>query len=284
LPNGYFTLYFTSDEILEIMTSKLPKPLGGPPPMEIPLAKAPLERVIAQVQFAPIINIDNQAFIADFQEALREQYPLFDVGSEQVLQIEQGPMGQTMTPRQRPVYRFGDIQRNWRISLTSESVALDVKVYSNRDDFLARWSQILEATFQFKPLAVRLGMRYIDRIRDPDVKRVKELINNVYLGPLYPKFDDQVQHMISETALSVEEGNLLLRLGKLPSGGTVDPNVLEPIQGESFIVDIDVSLNLQKKFELTELNETFRKFAERAYTMFRDIVTEEFDLTYGKAK
>lgn len=266
------------------MTLQLPKPLGGPPPIEIHLAKAPLERVIAQVQFAPIVIIDNQISIAGFQDTLREQYPYFDVGTEQVLQIEQGPMGQTMTPRQRPVYRFGDIQRNWRISLTSESVALDVKIYSNRDDFLERWSQILHAIFQFKPLVVRLGMRYIDRIRDPDFVRVKDLIKNDYLGPLFPKFHDQVQHMISETALSAEEGNLLLRLGKLPSGGTVDPNVLEPIHGESFIVDIDVSLNVQKKLEPNELNETFRKFAERAYTMFRDIVTDEFDRTYGKTK
>jgi uncharacterized protein (TIGR04255 family) len=191
-------------------------------------------------------------------------------------------MGQMMAPMQRPVYSFYDVTRNWRITLTSESVALDVKKYSSRDDFLKRWSKILLAIAgQFNPFVVGMGMRYIDHIKAPEFARVKELIKEVYLGPLFPRFDDQVQHMISETVLKAEEGNLLLRLGKLPSGGTFDPNVLEPAEGESFIVDIDVSLGIQMKFEQTELDVKFRKFAERAYAMFRDIVTAEFDHVYG---
>jgi uncharacterized protein (TIGR04255 family) len=264
------------------MSVTLPSPLGGKPPVEIPLAKAPLERVIAQVQFTQIIDIDNPLLIGPFQNIVRHQFPYLNIGNEQVIQIQQGPMGQTMTPRQRPVYAFHDAERNWRITLTSESVALDVNKYTSRNDFLKRWSQILEAVgTQFSPYVVGLGMRYIDRIRGSEFVRVKELIKEVYLGPLFPKFVDQVQHMISETVLRAEEGNLLLRLGKLPSGGTFDPNVLEPVNGESFIVDIDVSQGVQMKFEQPELDAMFRKYAERAYTMFRDIVTEEFDRVYG---
>ena len=101
------------------MSSALPRPLGGPPPDEIPLANAPLERVIAQVQFAPIAKIEDRNFVAGFQEAMRVKYPFFEIESEQVLQIVPGPAGQTFLPRQRPVYRFGDAARNWRISLTS---------------------------------------------------------------------------------------------------------------------------------------------------------------------
>ena len=163
---------------------------------------------------------------------------------------------------------------------------MEVRKYTSRVDFLARWSEILEAIkSQFGPsLVIRVGMRYIDRIRNYNFPRIKELIKEVYLGPLFPKFQDQVLHMISETSLSVDEGNLLLRLGKLPNGGTVDPNVLEPANGESFIIDIDVSLTAQKKFEPQELEMTFKKFAERVYTMFRDVVTDEFIKVYSETK
>lgn len=250
--------------------------------MEIPLAKAPLERVIAQVQFSRIIKINDQLSIGGFQDNIRNEYPHLDIVNEQILQVQIGPMGQSMAPMQRPVYVFHDMYRNWRITLTSESVALDVKKYTSRNDFLERWSKILETVgAQFSPHVVGLGMRYIDRIKDAEFTRVKELIKEVYLGPLFPKFVDQVQHMISETVLRAEEGNLMLRLGKLPSGGTFDPNVLEPVNGESFIVDIDVSKGIQMQFDQPELDVKFKKFAERAYTMFRDIVTDEFDRVYG---
>lgn len=264
------------------MSVTLPSPLGGKSPVEIPLAKAPLERVIAQVQFSHIIDIDNAGSIGPFQNIIRGEYPHLNIAAEQIIQIQQGPMGQSMTPKQRPVYTFHDVHRNWRITLTSESLALDVKKYTSRHDFLKRWSEVLKALgAQFSPFVVGLGMRYIDRIKDSEFARVNDLIKEVYLGPLFPKFVDQVQHMISETVLRAEEGNLLLRLGKLPSGGTFDPNVLEPVNGESFIVDIDVSQGIQMKFEQPEIDAKFRKFAERAYTMFRDIVTEEFDRVYG---
>lgn len=264
------------------MSVKLPSPLGGGPPVEIPLKMAPLERVIAQVQFTQIIDIDNPVLIGPFQNIIRSEYPHLNIANEQVIQIQQGPMGQSVTPRQRPVYSFHDAERNWRITLTSESVALDVKKYTSRNDFLNRWTEILEAAEkQFSPYVVGMGMRYIDRIKNPEFSKVNDLIQKDYLGPLFPKFANQVEHMISETVLRAEEGKLLLRLGKLPRGGTFDPNVLEPIDSESFIVDIDVSQGIQMKFELVELDKMFRKYAERAYTVFRDIVTDEFDRVYS---
>jgi uncharacterized protein (TIGR04255 family) len=268
------------------MTSEFHSPLGGAPPAEIPLANPPLDRVVAQVQFTPITKVDDRNFVAGFQEKLRAKYPFFEEGGEQALLFEAGPGGQSLSQRQRPVWRFFDAKRNWRISLTSEAISLDVKLYSSRDDFLERWDEILGVmAAEFKPsLVVRVGMRYIDRIRDENFPRVDKLIKIDYLGPLFTKFQNQVLHMLGETALSAEEGNLLLRLGKLPGGGTVDPNLLDAIQGESFIIDIDVSKLGQREFELESLKITFRQFAERAYAMFRDIVTAEFDATYGGKK
>ncbi|MGB8315658.1 MAG: TIGR04255 family protein [Aestuariivirga sp.] len=265
------------------MTSALPSPLGGPPPQEIPLAKAPLERVIAQVQFAPIVKIDDKSSVVGFQERIRTDYPFFEEGAEQLLQVGVGFGGQQVSQSSRKVWKFLDAEKNWGITLTSAAVTLEVKKYTSRADFLDRWSKILLAMAdEFKPtLVVRVGMRYVDRIRDGNVSEVNMLIKPEFLGPLVTRFQDQVLHSISETVLSVEEGNLLLRLGKLPSGGTIDPNVLEPLPSASFIIDIDVSSANQRSFDSVELSLIFRKFAERAYSMFRNVVTSEFDQVYG---
>jgi uncharacterized protein (TIGR04255 family) len=265
------------------MTSQLTKPLGGPPPVEVPLARAPLEKVIAQVQFPPTFSIGAEATIAGFQNLLREQYPLALKETEQAFRIEHSPMGQFMNPITRPAYKFSDTGKNWTVSLTSESISLDVNAYSSRHDFLERWSKILQAVEdQFSPpLVLRTGMRYVDRIKAPQFNRVRDLIKEEYLGPLFSRFDNQVLHMISETALKAEEGNLLIRLGKMPSGGTVDPNVLQPIEGESFVVDLDVSNSDQRRFVHSELSTVFTAFAERAYSVFRDIVANDFLSTYG---
>lgn len=51
-------------------------PLIDPPPPEVPLKSAPLIRVIAQVRFPPILSIEKQEFVASFQEAIRDKYPI----------------------------------------------------------------------------------------------------------------------------------------------------------------------------------------------------------------
>ncbi len=44
-------------------------------PDEVPLPNAPLARVLAQIRFPPILSIRKADSVADFQEALRTEYP-----------------------------------------------------------------------------------------------------------------------------------------------------------------------------------------------------------------
>ena len=48
----------------------------GPPVAEVPLARAPLVFVVAQARFERLASISSEAFIADFQEAIRPIYPI----------------------------------------------------------------------------------------------------------------------------------------------------------------------------------------------------------------
>ena len=103
------------------------------------------------------------------------------------------------------------------------------------------------------------------------------------LGFAKPPLRDHVHHALSEATLSIEEGEMLLRWGIMPANGTIDPNVLPPVPMLSWILDIDVSSGAQRAFENTQLNNSFRALAERAYSVFRFMTTNKFLAAFGGA-
>ena len=110
LSGGNFTLYFTFLVDLP-MPKKLPPPLGGPPPSEISLPRAPLVRVIAQVRFPGILKIDNKDAVSGFQEAIRRDYPLFEQVAKQQIQVQYGPGGPDVKQLPGNVWRFQDFSK-----------------------------------------------------------------------------------------------------------------------------------------------------------------------------
>jgi uncharacterized protein (TIGR04255 family) len=101
------------------MPDELPPPLGGPPPSEIALPRAPLERVLAQVAFPGILKIENKDVVASFQEEIRRDYPLFEQDTMQQLMIQVGPGGPAVRQVPANLWRFRDADKNWRLSLAS---------------------------------------------------------------------------------------------------------------------------------------------------------------------
>lgn len=100
-----------------------PTPLGAESPAEVPLRDAPLERVIAQVRFPPILSIHKTDGVADFQEALRADYP--HLHRNDVRNIEIGP-GLEPNISEAVVWRLADRPEpaEWRVSLGKDFVAL----------------------------------------------------------------------------------------------------------------------------------------------------------------
>jgi uncharacterized protein (TIGR04255 family) len=263
--------------------NKLPPPLGGPPPAEISLLRAPLVRVLAQVRFPGILKIENKDVVASFQEQIRRDYPLFEQQPTQRVEVQVGPGGPTVKQVAGTNWRFQDAKRNWRLSLTTDALSFEVESYTSRDDFLTRWTKAIAAVERiFEPgIALRIGMRYIDRVTEKPLGAIDELIHTDILGFARPPLRDHVHHALSEATLSIDEGEMLLRWGIMPANTTIDPNVLPPIPHLSWILDIDVSSGEQRPFDNHQLAESFRALAERAYSVFRYMTTDEFLKTYG---
>ncbi len=268
------------------MTTTLPRSLSGPPPPEVPLPQAPLVRVIAQVRFAPILAIRSPDAVSVFQEAIRATYPILN--EDRIHQIILATGG-APDIREGIIWRFTDEKKQWRTSLSVDFVALETSAYVSRQDFLERLGALLVALeASFKPSEVqRLGLRYIDRLTDDAVDRISELIRPKVLGILQlnkePPLDlgDAILHLMTEAQLIAAEGRIQARWGKLPGNATYDPDALEPISKDSWVLDLDMFTPAPEKFASEELRATATKFAERIYTVFREMVTDEFLRFYG---
>jgi uncharacterized protein (TIGR04255 family) len=257
-------------------------PLIASPPEEVPLKDAPIVRVIAQVRFPPILSIKESSFVASFQEAIRDKFPV--LRPEQSHGFILGSHGfESAEPSM--IWRFMDIDGNWRVSLTPDFVSLETTSYLSRSDFLDRLEGILSAVdAHIKPQVIeRLGLRYIDQLKGEDLTQLSNLIRPEISGVLATEFDGNVLQSINESLFKIPEKNsqMLARWGRLPPNVTIDPSAIEAIAESSWILDTDIFNQESRMFNVELILQETRQFSERIYTFFRWAVTDEFLERFG---
>lgn len=260
-------------------------PLSGAPPASVPLARAPLIRVIAQVRFPLIASIEKREFIAAFQEAIRPAYPV--LRTERTRGIVMGAEGM-IEARANPIWRFRDATGAWRVTLAPELLAIETDHYTHRDDFLARFEQVLIALRDHIGPSVidRLGIRYIDRIQGADIAAIPELMHPAIAGVMATALAPHASHSLVENlfALPDEPGRLLTRWGLVPPRATVDPAAIAAIDEPSWLLDLDAFCHYRdepRSFEVAAVIAQARAYAERIYCFFRWAVTDKFLRRYG---
>lgn len=257
-------------------------PLTAPPAKEVSLPNAPLVRVLAQVRFLPILSAERRDFVAPFQEAIRKTYPVLQQELTQGLLLS--PQGATPEQRQT-VWRFCQADGSWRVSLSPDFVALETTSYTSRSDFMERLRVVLAAVEEHvQPQVVqRIGLRYIDRVRDDALEKIRDLVRPELLGIQTAALSVHAQHSLTETLFRVPESDdqIVARWGRLPPGVTMTPPAVDAIDTASWILDLDMSSLAQRSFASDELTEKLRHYAERIYTFFRWAVTEDFLRRYG---
>jgi uncharacterized protein (TIGR04255 family) len=255
-----------------------PAPLGGKPPTEHHLSKAPLERVIAQIQFPVMLKIEDRSAVADFQESIRRDYPVLQEIQAQTLQIQMGPTGPSAIPVANRNWHFSNAVGTWKVVLARDALTIESTSYESRADLLARWKGAINAlNAVFRPgIVLRIGTRYIDRITDAPFKRFETLINSKQLGSAVGHLKKHLKHSLCEAYFEVEEGELRLRWGVMPAMMSPDLSAIAQLPNESFVLDIDVWSMQQREFDPDALLTAFQQLTERAYSVFRFAVTDEF--------
>jgi uncharacterized protein (TIGR04255 family) len=257
-------------------------PLIDPPPPEVPLKNAPLIRVIAQVRFPPILSIEKKEFVGSFQEAIRDKYPILQPEKTQGFIFD--PQGNVQTLTQ-VAWRFSDTTGNWRVSLSSNFVALETTAYSSRSNFLERLENIITALNEnFNPTIIeRFGLRYVDRLVGKDLTDILSLVKPEIAGIVSADFRDDIHQSINESLFIIpDEGKqILARWGLISANTTLDPDAIEPITEPSWILDLDMSLSKNREFNIAVLMKEAQQFSERLYTFFRWAVQDEFLRRFG---
>ena len=257
-------------------------PLTAASVTEIPLPKSPLIRVISQVKYPLIASMEKQDFIAGFQEAIRDSYPI--LRPEQTQSLALSDQGLSLTGTQK-TWRFSDIDGNWRVSLAPDFIALETTAYPSRKEFFDKLHVIVSALEQhIGPKVVdRIGVRYIDRITGDNLKRITSLVRKEVLGVAALSFAQSTRRTISESLFSLpgSTSQLLTRWGLIPGKETYDPNTIEPTDETSWILDIDMFCAEQQSFKASEISKQAWSYAERIYTFFRWVIEDEFLRTFG---
>ncbi len=138
----------------------------------------PLEFVVCQVRFPPILRVE-AALPVEFQERVRGRYPMYSEGQTPKAAIAVSVSQQLPAPILRqsqqfvPVsgtartYQFASEDNAWRLTLTSEFIALRTSRYSRWQDFREWLDHPLSVLIDvYAPLyATRVGLRYHDVIR-----------------------------------------------------------------------------------------------------------------------
>ena len=263
------------------MSQRSDDPLFGEVPASMPLASAPLVRVLAQVRYSKISKISDESYIADFQEELRSRYP--HVQADKVQAVELRVSGDEIEHQatETTVWRFFDPERVIRISLATDFITLETAKYISRQDFLERMHIILSALTKSisPPLVERVGFRYVDRLVGQGfLSELSNFIRSDLLNVMQPNLAKHIEVSMSEVVGNTAEGKLIARYGLAPKGFSHDADIAPPVDEASWVLDIDslstncASTQLEPDFLCSELD----KVAARAYAFFRWSVTDEF--------
>jgi uncharacterized protein (TIGR04255 family) len=232
----------------------------------------PLEEVICQLKFPPILKIDSEPPAA-FQDDIRSTYPLLqevpgvlvDVPSE-IAKMLPGFVGGKS-------YSFESADGMWKVALSKDFLALSTKAYRKWEDFRLRLGVVLDSLERhFRPaFYVRVGLRYRDVIRPSllgiENVRWKELLQPWILGALFEDaLAPHIQHTIGDVLVSLGDatGQVRIRHGL----------VKQPAAGGEVVYSIDSDFHKEGNTEKRNVIELLNAFNKDAGNLFRWCISD----------
>ena len=195
--------------------------------------KNPLEEVICQLRFPPILRIDS-GNAADFQDVIRQDYPLYSEASDLPdLPLPEPFLKALALPAlgQRSAKNFISSDNVWMISLANNFVALTTSRYTRWEGFRSRLKVAVAALENvYNPsFYTRVGLRYKNVIRRShfDVSDVpwSELLSPSILSELGSELADAVKETTSTTLIDLNNstGQVRIRRALKADSSTGEP-------------------------------------------------------------
>jgi uncharacterized protein (TIGR04255 family) len=243
--------------------------------------KAPLVEVICQVRFPPLLAIQASP-PTDFQEAIRDAFPLLEEGEGFPAGLElPAEMKRLLSAQSGGAagYQFFSEDKLEAVTLTRDSLAYSTKRYTLWEEFSKISSSLLNTLAQlYKPSFYnRIGLRYVDAICRGEIglseSKWSELFKPEILGELnIPLFESNLQSCGRQLSVRLPDdaGSVLLRhgLGNVPNKAEI-----------CYLVDFDFFRD--QKTEVSDAENLLNHFHESAGRAFRWCITEKLHDALG---
>jgi uncharacterized protein (TIGR04255 family) len=189
-------------------------------------SKNPLDHVICQLRFPPILRIDSE-IPAGFQERIRSEFPNYSETSELKLEVPQEMkdvipaeiLRQMLQPVGSKNYEFSSDNSQWKINLTRTFIALTAHKYERWELFKEKLRLPLQALIdEYAPSNFsRIGLRYVDVIKRSQLNLQdvawNELLEPYILGMLAsPEIGDHIQAFENKHDISLADGQSTVRI------------------------------------------------------------------------
>ncbi len=231
----------------------------------------PLRLVVGQVRFPLLLRFNEGSFIAPFQEAVADDYPV--VSREQQVSFQVSVKG--LQPGGETLLRFSTRDAQWAVVLGEGALTLEVRGYSSIEEFSGRFKKVL-ATAKEKLVIKdrsRLGLRYINEFRHEAGRTLgawTKLLNPTLLGfSGSDLIDGSVEHMVQETQVRRPDGVLAIRHGLL-TGGVVEPTPAPTVaSGRFYLLDMDYYDARPEELDVEATTARLRDYNDIMYRFFR---------------
>ncbi len=243
-----------------------------------------LAEVICQLRFPEILSIESNA-PAQFQEAIRQEFPMYSCRKETPAPLISGVPGNlSVQPlAQNNNYQFVSADGVWRVNLTSKFISLSCNRYTCWEDFAQMLDKPLAAFIQvYRPAFFsRVGLRYLNFISRRTLQMedtpFRELMQPAYLGILDE--DDVTEEITGRCSMDAEvalRGGCKCKLhagpGMVKRNGQTDPEI-------KFVFDMD--LYMEGNVPVNVSAGALQTLHDQAYPIFRGAITNTLHEAMG---
>ncbi|MEX0985345.1 MAG: TIGR04255 family protein [Actinomycetota bacterium] len=257
--------------------------LGLPSPNRQKLPFSPLELTVCQVRFEETLAIADAKLILAIRDRLggESRYPRLEQ-EQPSFQVAVSAQGAPTQPLMGQVFgwKLQSADATWRVSIMPTFVALETTDYDTWEDFGPQMGVLLDATAELisPALEQRLGLRYIDRLRDLQIRESKgwaDYVTSPLSGILMHESLGPAVATSQQQALLDLGGELkcLLRHGQ-PEG-----------DDHTYVLDYDIFRQSARPFDASTIKTALRQFSDAALQLFHASLNPDYlaRLLEGKA-
>jgi uncharacterized protein (TIGR04255 family) len=232
-----------------------------------------LDLVVCQVRHDRNLAAADAGRILAIREDLGDEYPVMEEQAQQEIGLVVGSGGvSALPPGEQRGWRLASSDRAWTIALLPDFFALECTGYTSWSEFKRRLAALTEAVCaHIQPtVELRLGLRYVDTIKKPDMARPQEwagFIDERLLGPiLHSDLGDSVEAAQQLLQMVGPEGSQIL----LRHGTQVDENGNWP-----YTVDTDCFRTGSRRLEASGLLAGADSLHKLSLQVFQAVITSE---------